>query len=119
MTFAEQVQAVIDGTLKGDILGTFERWYADDVVMSENGTEDRVGKDLNRTYEEAFVANMEFHSASVGRVCIDDERQTAAVEWVFEMTPKAGGDRIVQKQVAFQTWKDGLVVHEIFYYKGG
>jgi hypothetical protein len=35
---------VIDGILKGDILDTFDRFYADDIVMSENGVDERVGK---------------------------------------------------------------------------
>jgi hypothetical protein len=39
----------------------------------------------------------------------------AAVEWVFDFTPK-GGERIVQKQVALQTWKDGQVIREVFYH---
>ena len=56
MSIRDQVQAVIDGTLRGEILETFERYYADEVVMSENGLEDRVGKDVNREYEKAFVA---------------------------------------------------------------
>lgn len=116
MSIRDQVQAVIDGTLRGEIVETFERYYADDVVMSENGLEDRVGKDVNREYEKAFVANVEFHGASVGRVAIDGDH--AAVEWVFEMTPK-GGERITQRQVAFQTWKDGKVVREVFYYNAG
>lgn len=116
MSIRDQVQAVVDGTLRGEILETFERYYADDVVMSENGLEDRVGKDVNREYEKAFVANVEFHGASVGRVAVDGDH--AAVEWVFEMTPK-GGERITQRQVAFQTWKDGKVVREVFYYNAG
>ncbi len=37
MRIRENVQAVIDGILKGHILGTFDRWYADDVVTRETG----------------------------------------------------------------------------------
>ena len=53
MSNRDNVQAVIDGILKGDILGTFDRLYADDVVMSENGVDERVGKAACRSYEEA------------------------------------------------------------------
>jgi len=113
MTIQANVQAVIDGISKGDILATFDRWYADDVVMSENGVDERVGKAANRAYEEAFVGGVEFHGASVGRVLVDGEN--AAVEWVFDLTPK-GGERVVQKQVAVQTWKDGRIVREDFYH---
>jgi ketosteroid isomerase-like protein len=108
------VQAVIDGILAGKILETFDRYYAEDVVMSENGADERVGKAANRTYEENFVNNVEFHAASVGRVLVDNDQ--AAVEWTFEFTPKGSGQRVVQKQVALQTWKDGKVVREDFYH---
>lgn len=116
MAFRDDVQAVIDGTKAGRILETFERYYADDVVMSENGVDPRVGKATNRAYEEAFVNGVDFHDAQVGRVIIDEDAQQAAVEWTLEFTAK-GGSRRIQRQVAVQTWRDGQVVQETFYYK--
>jgi len=107
------VQAVIDGIMAGKILETFDQYYADDVVMSENGVDERVGKAANREYEEAFVNGVEFHGASVGAVIVDGDR--AAVEWTFDITPK-GGDRVQQKQVAVQQWNNGKVVRETFYH---
>ena len=104
---------MIDGIQRGEVLETFEKYYADDVVMSENGAEDRVGKATNRAYEEAFVNGVEFHAASVGRVIVQDDH--AAVEWTFDLTPK-GGERTLQKQVAVQTWRDGKIVREVFYH---
>ena len=113
MSIRENVQSVIDGILKGDLLGTFDEWYADDIVMSENGIDERVGKAANRAYEEAFVNSVEFHSANTGAVIVDGDQ--VAVEWTFELTPK-GGERTVQKQVTIQTWRDGKVVREVFYH---
>ncbi len=108
------VQAVIDGILGGKILETFDQYYAEDVVMSENGVNERVGKAENRTYEEAFVNGVEFHAASVGRVLVDGDH--AAVEWTLQFTPKDSGQRVVQQQVAVQTWKDGKIAREVFYH---
>ncbi len=113
MSTRDDVQAVVDGILKGQILETFERYYDDDVVMSENGTDERRGKDTNRAYEQQFVENVEFHGAEVGAVVVDGER--AAIEWSFDFTPK-GGERTVQNQVALQTWRDGKIVRETFYH---
>ena len=113
MSVRENVQAVIDGICKGEVLETFDRYYADDVVMSENGEGERVGKAANRAYEEAFVNGVESHGATPGAVIVDGDR--AAVEWTFELTPK-GGERVVQRQVAVQTWRDGKVVREVFYH---
>ena len=45
MSLQTSVQAVIDGILSGQILETFDRYYAPDVVMSENGADERVGFD--------------------------------------------------------------------------
>ena len=51
--------------LQGDILGAFEDFYAEDVVMEEDGKK-REGKDANREYEEQFVdALQEFHGAEI------------------------------------------------------
>jgi ketosteroid isomerase-like protein len=113
MSIRSNVQAVIDGILKGDILGTFDRYYAEDVVMSENGIDARVGKPANRAYEEQFVSNVEFHSAEVGAVVVDGDH--AAIEWTLEFTPR-GGARMKQRQVALQTWKGGQIVREVFYH---
>jgi hypothetical protein len=113
MSVHEHVQAVIDGILAGKILETFDKYYADDVIMSENGVEERVGKAANRAYEEGFVNSVEFHGATVGRVVVEGEH--AAVEWIFDFTPK-GGERVTQKQVAVQTWKGGRIIREDFYH---
>ena len=113
MSIRDHVQSVIDGILKGEILETFDRYYADDVVMSENGVDARVGKAANREYEEAFVNGVTFHGAELGAVLVDGDR--AAIEWVFDLTPN-GGERVQQKQVAVQEWREGRVVRETFYH---
>jgi hypothetical protein len=113
MSNRDNVQAVIDGILTGDILGTFDRFYADDIVMSENGVDERVGKAACRAYEEAFVGGVEFHGATVGQVIVEGDH--SAIEWTFDLTPQ-GGERVLQKQVAVQSWKNGEVVREDFYH---
>ena len=114
MSINTQVQAVIDGILAGKILETFDAYYADDVVMSENQTEERVGKAVNREYEIKFLDNvLEFHGAEVGRVIVDGDY--AAVEWSFDITFK-DGNRVKMQQVAVQTWKDGKIIREDFYH---
>ena len=114
MSTKDNVQAVIDGILAGKILETFDAYYADDVVMSENKKDERVGKAKNREYELQFLDNIqEFHGAKVGRVLVDGDN--AAVEWTFDVTFK-GGNRVVMEQVAPQTWKDGKIIREDFYH---
>ncbi len=114
MSTRDNVQAVIDGILAGKVLETFDAWYADDVVMSENKQDERVGKANNREYEVQFLENVqEFHSAQVGRILVEGD--DAAVEWTFDLTFK-GGNRVVMRQVALQTWENGKIVREDFYH---
>jgi ketosteroid isomerase-like protein len=114
MSIKAKVQAVIDGILAGKILETFDAYYSSDVVMSENRTEERVGKSVNREYEIQFLDNVqEFHGAQVGRVIVDGDH--AAVEWSFDITFK-DGNRVKMQQVAVQTWKDGRIIREDFYH---
>ena len=114
MSVKNQVQAVIDGILTGKILETFDAYYADNVVMSENLKDERVGKAANREYELKFLDNVqEFHGAKVGRVIVEGDH--AAVEWTFDVTFK-GGNRVAMQQVAVQTWKDGKIIREDFYH---
>ena len=112
-TLRDCVQAVIQGIQEGKILRTFERWYAEDVVMTENGEHAREGKSVNRAYEKAFVHGAEIHSASAQTILVDGDR--AAVEWTFDLTPK-GGVRTLRRQVALQTWRAGQIVREDFYH---
>ena len=52
--------------LEGKTLEAFEKFYAEDVVMQDNDYPARVGKDVNRQYEEAFVNGItEFRGAKV------------------------------------------------------
>jgi len=114
MTVKNHLHAVIDGILAGKLLETFDAYYADNVVMSENKKEERVGKAANREYELQFLDSVQkFHGAKVGRVIVDGDQ--AAVEWTFDITFK-GGNLVTMEQVTLQNWKDGKVIREDFYH---
>ena len=88
--------------LEGKILPAFEKFYAEDVVMQDNDYPQRVGKDMNRQYEEAFV-----------NILINDG--IASVEWWFDYTHKDYRVRNYTK-LCVQRWKNGQIVEEKFYY---
>jgi len=101
--------------LSGDILNAFERFYADDVVMQENTEEPRVGKSLNREYEQKFLDSVEaFHSAKLLSGAVNGD--VTFSEWEYDVTIKGVG-RNVLTQVAVRRWKNGQIIHERFYYK--
>lgn len=101
---------------EGKILEAFEKYYADDVVMQENDDEPRVGKEVSRGYEEAFVNGIvEMHAGKTLGIAVGDNYST--IESFMDVTHKDWG-RIARSQVAVQHWKDGKVVNEKFYYGG-
>ncbi len=106
---------LLDGIGSGRLLEAFDRHYHDDVVMKENDEHDpkRVGKAANRAIEEMVVANSEWHGAKVGAILVDGD-ESAYEMW---MDATMFGTRIVRTQVARQTWKDGKIIAEVFYYK--
>jgi ketosteroid isomerase-like protein len=103
--------------LGGDILGAFDRFYADDVVMQENNEAPFVGKSVNRKREEDFVGSIaEFHGAKVASSAVNGD--VSFSEWELDVTFK-GGTRYKLAQVAVRRWKDGKIVNERFYYAKG
>ncbi len=109
----DQLNAMILG---GDILGAFDKFYADEVVMQDNETDLRVGKPACRAFEESFVNNLTaFRGAKVHNVMVSEEAGVAAIEWSFDYTHKEWGDRNYT-QVAVQRWQDGKIVSEKFVY---
>ena len=104
--------------LQGEILEAFNKYYADDIVMEEDGKR-REGKEANREYEEQFVNSLEaFHSGEVKARGVEEENNVTFSEWENEMTLEGIG-RVQQKQVAVRTWNDdGQITHEKFYKLG-
>jgi ketosteroid isomerase-like protein len=114
---AELDRQLNEQILQGDILGAFDKYYADDVVMQENSEAPRAGKATNRKFEEDFVASVEqFHGAANPRSAVNGD--VAFSEWEFDATFK-GGTRVKLAQVAVRRWKNGKVAHERFYYSKG
>jgi len=100
----------------GDILGAFDKYYANDVVMQENNGEPFIGKDVNRQREQEFVDSVEeFHGAELLGEAVNGDLSFS--EWTYDVTFKSGA-RVLLEQVAVRRWKNGQVVFERFYYKG-
>jgi hypothetical protein len=116
--FKQRDQELNDMILQGKILQAFDTYYADDIVMEEDGKE-RVGKEANREYEEQFVGSLEeFHSAEVKARGVDEDNNVTFSEWENDMTLEGVG-RVQQKQVSVRTWNDdGQITHEKFYKLG-
>lgn len=113
-TLKESIHALNQQILAGDMLGAFEKFYADEVVMQENEGELLTGKTACRAHEEAFVGNITaFRGAAVKNVLLSDD--IAVVAWHFDFGHALWGRRNYD-QVAVQRWRNGRIVNEKFYY---
>lgn len=116
MSITDNVNDLIATMKAGDILGAFEKHYADDVVMQENNDEPTKGKDANRKREEEFVASVkDFKSLWIDNVAVNEQEGTAFIEYGFNFINTDDQD-ITYQQITRQTWKDGKVVSERFYH---
>lgn len=99
--------------LEGNALDAFEKFYAEDVVMIDQGFEPWVGKDLNRDREKDFFSKLT-------EVRAFDLRESSAEEdvsfsiWYNDYTHAEWGE-LKYEQVAVRHWKDGKIVKERFY----
>lgn len=99
--------------LDGRSLEAFERFYGEDIVMQENTDPPIVGKARNREREQAFFGAL----AAVGVTLLGGAVGTDVTysEWIFELTFH-DGRKVHLTEVSARRWRDGLVIHERFYY---
>jgi ketosteroid isomerase-like protein len=98
-------------------MDAFEKYYSEEVVMSENDNPPTVGKAANREREAQFVAYVkEVHRMEVPQILVDGNR--AASEWDLEFTA-VDGNVVKYHQVAVQDWENGQIVREQFFYNAG
>lgn len=117
MTLKEKTQEIYSMIGQGQLLDAFDKYYADDVVMTEPmGT--REGKAACREYEEQFLGSIqEFHGMEVKAITSDEEAGVVIHETSMDVTFK-DGNRALLEQTGVQRWKDGKIAHERFYYSG-
>ena len=103
--------------LTGKAMDAFEKFYADEVVMQENSEEPRVGKDLNRKFEQEFFAQVaEWHDGQLLASAVNGD--TSFSQWYMDISLTTGV-RMKSSQVAVRKWKDGKIVQERFFYNKG
>ena len=99
--------------LEGNALDAFEKFYAEDVVMIDQGFEPWVGKDLNRDREKDFFSKLTEVRAFELRESSAGEDVSFSI-WHNDYTHAEWGE-LKYEQVAVRHWKDGKIVKERFY----
>ena len=99
----------------GKTLDAFDKFYHEDLVMQENHGEERIGKAVNRKFEEDFLAGIQN---------VRDYRSTgymagsgvASIRWKVDMDHAAWGS-VDFTEITLQEWRDGQIVRESFHYQ--
>lgn len=98
----------------GDYVGAIERFYARGASMRENMNAPRTGRDALIEHERHVMAAFENITARrLSPILIEGDQ--VAIRWRFTFTPARGPVRTLE-EVAWQTWRDGNVVEEQFFY---
>ncbi|MCK4747994.1 MAG: nuclear transport factor 2 family protein [Bacteroidales bacterium] len=119
MSLEENVQGYFDLLSKGQMMDAFEKYYAEDVVMQENNEDPRVGKEANRNFEIEYMSSIEeVHGSEIKNVAINQESGTVFIQSFMDATFKDFG-RSQMEEVQVQTWKNGQIVNEKFFYNRG
>ncbi|EFA77285.1 hypothetical protein PPL_12496 [Heterostelium album PN500] len=115
LTIREKLEDIMKAVGEKRILEVFDKYYANDIVMYENGdATNRHGREENRASEVAFTENAVVHEATVKKVIVDGN--LTAYEMYLDFT--YAGENVKKNQWAFQEWNDqGLIVKEEFLYK--
>jgi hypothetical protein len=99
---------------EGRILDAMREFYAEEVVMEEPLYGTTTGLEANLAREEQFVSAVkEIRNFAVSRMAVGED--TAFYENVMDWLGVDGNEYHIE-QVSVQTWKDGKIVHERFYY---
>jgi ketosteroid isomerase-like protein len=92
----------------------YERYYDENVIVQENMQPPRVGRALSIERQKLMNANIqEIHNFKIGAVLVDGDR--SMVEMHLDATTK-DGHRIKVEEVGLQTWRDGKIIHERYFY---
>jgi len=108
-----RLHALLDTIRAGRIMDAMREFYADDAVMEEPAYGKTVGLAANLAREQKFIDSVAQFKGFEARPMIGDG--VSSYENVMDWIGTDGKDYHVE-QVAVQTWKNGKITHERFYY---
>jgi ketosteroid isomerase-like protein len=116
---AARVRELLSYVQQGRIVDAMYEFYAPEVTMQENNNPPTVGLEANVEREKKFVASVrQWKRFDVNAVAVDPARGVAFVQSELEFEG-VDGKSYRTDQVAVQTWRDGKIVNEKFYYDTG
>ncbi|AFY42405.1 nuclear transport factor 2 family protein [Nostoc sp. PCC 7107] len=115
MTLRDRVQELLDFQKTNPTTAQiYEEFYDENVVVQENLQPPRVGRALSIERQKQMNANVkEVHDFKIGAVLVDGDR--SVIQMRIEVTT-VDGYRILIEELGLQTWKDGKIIHEQYFY---
>ncbi len=115
MSYLEKAEDIYNQLQQGKLLDAFDKYYHEDVVMTEpRGT--RKGKKACREYEEQFLESIkEFHNLEIRNIGSNEDEKSTFVESMMDVTFQ-DGTRAQMEQTAVQQWAGDHIIYERFYY---
>lgn len=115
----QRVNDLVSYIQQGKILEAMDEFYAPDIVMQENNNPGTSGLAANIEREKQFLAQVkQWQRTNIVAVGVDETKSRTLVQYDFDFINTAG-KTVHYDQVAVQTWKNGKIVHEKFYYDSG
>jgi ketosteroid isomerase-like protein len=114
MPALDRVRAFIARVEAGDYVAAMEDFYHADATMQENLGATRVGLDAMIEGEKGALQRSDIRARKVERFAIHGDH--VFINWVFEITPRAGGNTLILDEIAVQTWRGDRIAAERFYY---
>jgi len=103
---------------KGRSLDAMERFYAPEVSVFENRELARAGKAKCLQYErDALASQPDAPRFKLSKLAVNENTGYAFLEYVVRFR-SADGRPMRLEEVAVQTWENGQIVQERFYYEG-
>jgi hypothetical protein len=101
---------------QGKFLEAIQEFYAEEASMQENNQPPRVGLPALLENERRVLASLqEIRVNRADSFIVDGDR--AAINWVYHFID-LNGRELHRNELAYQTWRDGKIICERFFYAG-
>jgi ketosteroid isomerase-like protein len=108
------VEAFVAVVLSGDHVGAIREYYAPDATMQENQEPLRQGRERLVAQEQATLDRvLRVDTELLAAPLIDGDQ--VAIRWRFTFVRQDGSSSSLE-EVAWQTWSEGKIVRETFFY---
>ena len=120
MTHLELAQKLCAMIGEGKLHEAVDELYADDVEIIEANGDTFKGAETQKGRINEWQAGLDgFHGGGVYAITSNEEDGITMVESYVDVTFKGAPGQMRFEEVAVQTWKDGRIVRERFYYNAG